>query len=391
MNEKLLQKLSKLNVCVVSHIFASGPALDLEEFLKKKTKRLLFIGHPFPYREDRKSFYRLYKTGNLVKEHKAINWKLAEVFFYIKDALYTLLWVGTQKEKVDLYIGSDNFTAYLGLLLKKWGKVKKVVLYTIDYMENRFQNPVMNYLYHYFDKSCLKECSIVWNVSPAIQEARLRTTSKQERWTKQIVVPLGMWHKRIPKRTFGEKNRHQLVFLGHILEKQGLDVVLEGLPRVVEKFPKARLVILGTGPHEELLKEKAKKLKIEKYVDFRGYIVDHRLAENILAESMIGVAMYKPDPSSFTYHADPAKLKNYLSARLPIVLTDVPPISIELARQKCAVIAKYDREDFAKKTIKLLRNEKTLKDYEKNADRFAAKFDWDTVFTEALKKTVITF
>lgn len=390
MNEKLLQKLSKLNVCVVSHIFASGPALDLEEFLKSRTKRLLFIGHPFPYREDKKSFYRLYKTGNLVRELKTINWSLPEVFFYIKDALYTLLWVGTQKERIDLYIGSDNFTAYLGLLLKKWGKVRKVVLYTIDYMPQRFANPIMNFIYHYFDRKCLEGCNIVWNVSPTMEDARREIRGIEgEGHAKQIVVPLGVWHKRVPKLSFSQKNRYQMVFLGHILEKQGLDVVLDAMPTIINSIPQAKLVILGSGPHEESLKGKAKTLKLSKYVDFRGYVEEHHAVEEELAHSIIGIAMYKPDPESFTYFADPAKLKNYLSARLPIVLTDVPPISIELAKQKCAIIANYDKEDFAEKAIELLRSEKTLKDYGNNADRFAAKFDWDTVFTEALKKTVL--
>src|SRR3989338_11150256 len=104
MNEKLLQKLAKTNIVIASHIFSSGPALDLEEFLKEKTKSLLFIGHPFAFREDKRSFYRAYKKGILTEEHKTIEWNFPEVFFYIKDATYALLWVWTRKEKIDLFI-----------------------------------------------------------------------------------------------------------------------------------------------------------------------------------------------------------------------------------------------------------------------------------------------
>lgn len=389
MNAKFSQKLNNLNVVIVSHIFASGPALDLEEYLKDKAKSLFFVGHPFPYRDDNRSFYRVWTRGRQEKEVKTVSWKLPEVLFYLKDAFYTLFWVLAQGKTFDLYIGSDNFSAYLGLLLKRTGRVKNVVLYTIDYMPTRFGNPVMNWLYHHFDESCLKECRIVWNVSPRMAEARLEQKGiGGEGFAPQITVPLGMWHKRIPKPTLEKKNRYQMVFLGHILEKQGLDVVLEGLPEIIKKLPKTRLMIMGSGPHEDYLKDKTRKLKLEKYVEFRGFKANHHVVEEELSKSALGLAMYKPDPESFTYFADPAKLKNYLSARLPIVLTDVPPIAPELEKQKCALIAKYDKEDFANRALELLSNTKKLKEYGDNAVKFAGQFDWDNVFAKALDKTI---
>lgn len=385
----LTQRLKKLNVVIASHIFASGPALDLEEYLKNKVKNLLFVGHPFPYREDKKSFYRLYKKGYLLKEHKAVEWNLPEALFYIKDAIYTIFWVGTRKEKIDLYIGSDNFTACLGLLLKKWGKVKKVVLYTIDYMPKRFTNPVMNFLYHYFDRQCLKKCKIVWNVSAKMAEARLDQKGIGGKGcAPQIVVPLGVWHKRIPKLSFSEKNKYQMIFLGHILEKQGLDVVLEAMPTIIESIPQIRLVILGSGSHEESLKKKARKLKFSKYVDFRGYIGDHHVVEEELTKSTLGIAMYKPGPESFTNWADPAKIKNYLGAGLPVILTSVPPIAKDLSREKCGIIAEYNKEDFARKVADLLQDTRKIQLFSKNAHNYSKQFDWDNVFEKALRETI---
>lgn len=382
-------KLSKLNIIIVSHVFASGPALDLEEYLKDKTKNLFFVGHPFAYRNDNRSFYRSWSNGKLRKEHFAFSWKLPEALFYLKDAIYTFLWLLSQNKTFDLYIGSDNFSAYLGILFKKMGKVKNVVLYTIDYMPTRFGNPIINSLYHYFDKTCLKECKIVWNVSPRMAEARLEQKGiGGSGFVPQIVVPLGMWHKRIPKLPLEMKKRYQLVFLGHILEKQGLDVVLEGFPKIIKKLPKTRLVIIGSGPHEDSLKAKVKKLKLEKYVDFRGFISDHHTVEEELAKSVLGIAMYKPDTESFTYFADPAKLKNYLSARLPIILTSVPPIAPELEKADCALISEYDKNKFVSKVLELLSNENKLKTYGENAVKFASKYDWDLVFKNALEATI---
>ena len=216
-------KLLGGSVVVASHIYATGPALELEEYLINKTKGLLFIGHPFAYRKNRNSFFRRYRRGKLIAENESWGNNLLPVMFYFRDAFLTFWWVLRAEEKVDIFIGSDNFLAFVGLLLKRVGKVKRVVLYTIDYVPRRFSNPILNYLYHFFDRRCMRECVAVWNVSKKIGEAR-----KEERgiggrgWAKQIVVPLGVWYERIRFLSFEKKRPYRLVFMGHLLEKQGL-------------------------------------------------------------------------------------------------------------------------------------------------------------------------
>ena len=43
------QKLRNLKVVIVTHVFATGPAQELEEYLKERVKFLIFIGHPFSF------------------------------------------------------------------------------------------------------------------------------------------------------------------------------------------------------------------------------------------------------------------------------------------------------------------------------------------------------
>ncbi|MBI2268220.1 MAG: glycosyltransferase [Candidatus Blackburnbacteria bacterium] len=384
----LQDKLSSMNVVIASHVFASGPSLDLEEYLKDKVRYLLYIGHPFAERTDVRSFCREYRKGTLVRKHEAYPVRLSSFFVYFKEAFYTMFWLLFTREKIDLYIGSDNYMAYLGLLAKKTGRVRKVVLYTIDFVPKRFKNPALNWLYHFFDRECLNKCDMVWNVSSAITQAREEYYRGLRRCAKQIVVPLGIWHDRISKLPFTKRSENKIIFLGHLLEKQGLSLVIEALPLIARKLPSLKLVIIGTGPFERHLKLLVAKLRVGRRVEFRGYVENHRDVEEELSDSTIAVAMYKPDPESFTYFADPAKIKNYLSAGLPVILTDVPPIAEEIAQKRCALIAKYDVYDFADKVDALLTDRRMLSEYSKNAIKFAEQFDWDKVFTEALEKTL---
>lgn len=389
MKNSLENKLKKLNVAIVTHIFATGPALDLEEYLKYKTNNLIFIGHPFSFSKTPNSFLRIYSRYKLIRNSQSIYIKKPDILLYLKDAFLTFWWVLTYQKKINLYIGSDGFVAFLGLLLKRLGKVDDVVLYTIDFMPKRFANPILNWAYHYFDEQCLRHCKVVWNLSDKMAEGREEYMGiSREKFVPQLTVPLGIWDKRIEKLPFQKKERFQMVFMGHIIEKQGLDIVIEALPEIIKEISNVKLLIVGTGQYEDTIKRKIKRLNLSKHVLLTGYVERHEDVERMLSESMIAVATYKPDPDSFTYFADPGKIKNYLSAGLPVILTDVPPIANEIETKKCAVIVEYSKEDFAKAAIRLLSSPSLLKQYSKNAINFAGKFDWEKVFKKALNLTL---
>lgn len=391
MKNNLQQRLKDLNVVIASHVFATGPALELESYLKSKTKSFFFIGLPFASRVDKRQFTRYYKKGDLVGESFGFRIQLPSLFKYLQDAFYIGLKTLLFPEKINLFVGSDNFSAYIGLIFKMLGKIDKVVLYTIDYIPSRFKNPVLNSIYHFFDRQCLKYCDVVWNVSPVMASAREEFGGiKIEKSSPQIIVPLGVWYDRIPKVIFAKRKRYQLVFMGHLLEKQGLDIVIESLPEIAKRIPQITLLVIGTGEYEDNLKGLVNELKIEDRVTFTGYVERHEDIEEYLAKSAIALAMYKPDPNSFTNWSDPGKLKNYLAAGLPIVLTSVPWIAKELEKERCAVISEYKVEPFSRAVSKILSSDKTMQEYSRNAIEFSKRFDWNDIFMSALNKTLIS-
>lgn len=388
MQEKLLAKLKNLKVVIAAHISVSGPALDLETYLSDKVKELTFIGHALFLWNNIPSFKRCWENGKFESKHEAFFYRLPESMRHIKDVFYTIYWVLRKKERIDLFIGSDNFMSFIGILLKWIGKVDRVILYTIDYVPARFGNQLLNFLYRFFDRISLKYCASVWNVSENIATARKRYGNLgKEKYVDQITVPLGIWYDRIPKISLDKKDRYTLIFLGHLLSKQGLDIVIKAVKRIKNKFPLVKLVVIGKGPDRKRLENLAKRIGVIESVSFLGFVEDHRKVEQILAKCTIAVATYKPEPGSFTYFADPGKIKSYLGAGLPIILTDVPKIAPELEKRKCAVICKYDESDVATKITDLLSNETTLGTYSANALRIAKDYDWNKVFSKAMTQT----
>lgn len=386
--DPVTERLKTSRVVIASHLFASGPALELETYLTPRVAALLFLGHPFSFRADRRSHFRLFQQGVLVRTHFASDRNTPEVIRYAREAWLTLWWVLRSRTPWDLYVGADGFLAFLGLLLQRLGRVRQVILYTIDFVPRRFENPVLHWLYTTLDSACLRSCHRVWNVSGEITAARARLRGiSRERACPQLTVPLGIWHARIPKLSLAQKQRYQLVFVGHLLEKNGVQVVLEALPLVRRVLPDIRFLVMGSGPYAPALKERVAALHLGDVVTFTGYVERHEDVEHALAKSAVGVAMYKPERGSFTYYADPGKIKNYLSAGLGVILTDVPPIAQDLVRQGCGRISAYDPRELCTHIVSLLSDSSLLEQYRTRAIAYASHFDWERIFHEALLKS----
>ena len=377
--------ISDKSVVIATHYLVYGAPQALKDYLiKLPVKELLFIGHPLKIDETR-SFREVLLYGKL-QEKKDFPFRVSiSIVNYIIEIILTFFWVVTRRKKYDLFVGVDNLNAFVGVLLRKMGVVKKVIFYTIDYVPVRFKNKQLNAIYHWLDKFCLTYADEVWNVSPRIVEGRERIKGlKKTKYTNQKVVPIGVWLKNIKPVPWQRVKKHQLLFVGHLLEKQGAQLVIRAIPEVVKKVPDFHFLVIGGGEYETALKRLVKKKKLAQYVTFTGWIKNRKQLEAAMRDSGLAIAMYKKEKNSFTYYADPTKLKDYLAMGLPILLTDVPYNAREIERKKCGVIVKYNKKNIAEAIIQMIKDKKKLLVYRQNALACAKAFDWGVIFSEAL-------
>lgn len=375
-------------IIIATHVYATGPAQDLREyFLKCKIEKLLFIGHPLFFDKKLKSSgYEIYEKGELKKENYKKLKKIPEPIAYLKDIFLNIFWVIKTGKKWNLYVGSDNLNAFSGIILKKLGGVEKVIYYVIDYNPKRFENKILNKIYHWIDQFCVKYADETWNLSPRMTQARKKYFNFSG--GNQKTVPIGVWFDRFERLDFSQIEKHTLVFMGYILEKQGVQYVLDAIPDIIKEIPDFKFLVIGDGEYLENLKEQAKKLGIEKFIDFTGYIEKHSDVEKMLSMCACAIAMYekydKSDNLSFTYFADPGKIKAYLAGGLPIFLTDVAHNAKEIEEKRCGFIISQDKNEIAKKVIALMKDENILQEYRENAIAYAREFDWEKIFRKNL-------
>lgn len=372
-------------IIIATHdMFYGVPHAFRDYLLKKKISKLIFIGHPLL--DQRNSTIEIYEKGKRIFE-KHIVQNVYGVLSYLLDFSLTNYWIIKQKEKYDLFVGVDVLNSLAGISLRKMGRVKKVIFYAMDFVPLHFNNRLLNFIYHKIEEFCVKNSDEVWNVSPKIAEGRENFLHIDSQKYPQKVVNSGIWIKDVKKFPFDKVNKHQLLFLGHLLKKQGIQMVLEAIPTIVKTIPDFKFMILGGGEYEQSLKKLTEKLKIQRYVKFKGWIKDRKIIDSTLGESAAAIVLYVPEKEklrNFSYYGDPIKIKEYLASGLPVILTNVPHNAREIERRRCGMVVEYKKEDISNAIITILKNEKRLKEYRENAVEYAKEFDWNVIFSTVL-------
>ncbi|KXK07454.1 MAG: hypothetical protein UZ21_OP11001001078 [Microgenomates bacterium OLB22] len=236
------------SVVIATHYMVYGAPQALREyFLINKIPYLLFIAHPLKL-DGSKSFVEKVVKGKQESQRELPLRTGIGVINYFLDIFFSFFWTITDPHHFSLYIGVDPLNALAGLVLKKLGKVDKVIFYTIVFSPVRFENKWLNGFYHGIDKFCLAHADETWNVSDRIAEGREMIRGlKRSVYITQKTVPIGIWYSRVKRLPFSKIKKQQLLFVGNLLEKQGVQLVLDAIPLIQKKVPNFHFMIVGGG------------------------------------------------------------------------------------------------------------------------------------------------
>jgi glycosyltransferase involved in cell wall biosynthesis len=342
----------------------------------------MWISHPLFEGEGRSEF-RLYERGQLIVSGSMASPRGAAR--YIADLVRTVRWCA-MRGKFELFVAGDNLIALAGLWLRARRGVNAVVLYSIDFVPKRFSNALLNRFYHWIDRAAVARSNVVWNTAEGVIEGR-RTRDGGPAPTPQLIVPIGADVERIAAEHV-ERDRNAIVYLGHLLEKQGVQVVVEAMPLVLAKIPRARLVVIGDGPYMPSLVEQANRLGVTKSVDFVGFLDDHARIERLLLGCAVGVAPYVPGESNYSRFQDlPGKIVTYLACGLPVITTTVPRHAGLLETAGAGRVVEYTADAFATAIVGYLADRDALHVSSRAAFQMGLTYDWRRIFDGAFEAT----
>lgn len=382
-------RLSDQRFVLVTHEVGTVPVQQVLAVLKPRTKGGLLIHHPLQFRGMAATEYSYVRVwGDVVTQIGGwLPRRIApEVLSYFKDFLLTIYWVLGARRVFDVMIAAGNLSALAGLVLRWMGLVRQVVYYAIDFSETRFANRVLEAVYQKVDEIVLTSADATWHLSFAMKDARQKRFPRAFVGHRGIhqVVPIGVHAARMLSVVRDVRDASErIVFVGNILEEHGLAVVIEALSILSGDWPRLILDVYGDGPDRKLAEAQVHALSLSDRVTFHGYIEDDEVLEVELGRGGIAVAMYAPHLSTFSRFADPGKLKMYLGAGLPIVMTSVPPIAVDLDGD-CATVTTYSAESCALALKILLSDSELYLQMRKRAFTIASQLEWEAITLASL-------
>jgi glycosyltransferase involved in cell wall biosynthesis len=284
------------------------------------------------------------------------------------------------------WFGFNCLATARGLVARRLRRVARVVHWSVDFSPNRFGSGVTTRAYEALDEYCCRHADARVDLSEAALSARNAQYHLDRGCAAPaVVIPMGAWLARTPKAGSSNATARRVVFLGHLVPRMGAVQLVRALIELRERGERFDADIIGGGPEEDEIRRLVSTSGLTSFVRVHGFVPDHHEVERLIAGATVAVAPYVDDPASYTRFADPGKLKAYLGAGVPVVLTPVPPNTAELERFAGALIVESSPRALADGIDRVLNEGgEAWHDRHRAAMDYAMRFDWEVILDQSL-------
>jgi glycosyltransferase involved in cell wall biosynthesis len=355
------------------------PAVGLKEHLVRSGADVRCLYHPLGAEEAGEHVFESFRDGRL--RRRTVRLPSKPPYTYPFDPL-----VPFASGPIDVWFGFDNISTARGLGRRARCRVGQVVHWAVDFVPDRFgAGSPLTRAYDALDAVCCRRADLRVEVSQTALDARTVRLHLGPDAAPALPVPIGLWADKARRTAVDAHTRHRVIFIGHLVERMGVATAVRAIALLRERGTDLPLDVVGRGPERGSLEALAAELGVADLVVFHGFRVAAEL-EELLAGASIAVAPYQDDGRSFTQFADPSKLKSYLAAGLPIVLTPVPPNAGQLADAGAALVVVDDAAAFARAIERLVADAGTWSASRSAALSHARSYDWPAVLAPVLAR-----
>ena len=164
-----------------------------------------------------------------------------------------------------------------------------------------------------------------------------------------VKKPIYVIHNAIPvKEAETTKiNQYQFVYVGRLVFYKNIQVVINAVILLKEKFPKINLIIIGKGPYRNKLEKLMKQNNLQENITFKGHVSDDE--KNKLISSSQALVF----PSLFEGFG--LVILEAFMQKKPVLVSDVRPLSDIVEHEKTGlVIPAHDEKEWAKAIERIL-------------------------------------
>ena len=341
----------------------------LEWYLCSSKANFISIGFPSPFAKSNVGYIKSIKDGvditrknlyfSVIQAQKIVRYAFMPVTFisYFIGILYQLF---KRPKNGGIYIGIATFATTCGVVAKKLGFVDSCIYYCLDYYpppsKLSFLNYLYNKIYQKLDKFCVSHSDLIWDISPEISVGRKYYSNFDDSNFPITIVPLGYADDVNRFVDIEYRVPYSLGFVGTVSDNQGLELVLDAMVILRNKYPSISLHLIGSGPHYDNIKSYIGLLGLKDNVKLYGFVKDDEVVYDILANCQLGVATWNGSESDNSRYADPGKPKLYALLGLPIIITKFPIISRAIAESGVGEVIDYQVDELVSAIDKIFSN-----------------------------------
>lgn len=222
----------------------------------------------------------------------------------------------------------------------------------------------------------VRRCDRVTVVSQTMVDD-LRRSCRHE--TPVSVLPMGtdLESLFVPDKNV-TRSSTELLFAGRLVEKKGIDVLLDALPAVLASYPLTTLSIVGEGPDEAHLKRRVSELQLGEAVRFFGALPHNELVRCYQAAAL---AVF---PFVVARSGDREGLGlvtvEAMGCECPVIVTDLEAVSDVVERGVTGRVAQRgNATDLARQIIEALSDCESTRQMAITGRKYVAqRYDWST-------------
>lgn len=143
-----------------------------------------------------------------------------------------------------------------------------------------------------------------------------------------------------------------LGFIGSFYAYEGIPLILEALPEIIKQQPDVRVLLVGGGPQEQVIKDRVRQLKLESYVVFTGRVPHEQVQDYY---KLVDIFIYPRLAMRLTDLVTPLKPLEAMAQGRLVIASDVGGHKELITDQKNGVLFKAnDVSSLAACTLDLL-------------------------------------
>lgn len=241
---------------------------------------------------------------------------------YILDIIVYLLLIirfcvlNMNKEKI--VIGIDPLSTFPAVILRYIFKYK-LIFYSVDFNETRFENKILQQLYEFTDMLATKYSDQVWVVCDFLKRYKKKVYN-----VNSIYIPNStVFDPVLSVKGKPLRKGNKLAWTGTLLTEKQYGILFGALEQIIKIRPDIEVYLVPIKDHDKFQKIIDKKgLKNVKII----HLTSRRSWQEFLCECDIGLAIYDPDFGS-TKYIEPLKIWDFMMCGVPFIISSEPSIS----------------------------------------------------------------